>query len=621
MPKANEMIVQVLEEAGVEYLFGIPGGGTGQIYDCLFGHEDKVRTILARHEQAAAIMADAYGRATGKPAAIMGQGLFMGSNAAFGIMEAFLSSTPMLVLTDTSDGGSAQHPANQSGAGEYGSVDLHSMFRAMTKYTTLATTAKEAVLGTQLAIKHATSGRQGPACVLMRSASIVGEVDLESPPFIHHTGGYLNTRPPQAGPQDVEDVVKLLAGAQKPVMVVGNGVHMAQAHGQVQQLAELWGMPVATSYKGKSAIAETHSLAVGMVGIYGQRAAATAVGEADVVIVIGAKLSPQDTVRERPNVFDPLRQHIVQIDIDARNTGWTFPVEIGLVGDAKAVLNQLVEASQPVADATVAQERTGALQRQKSSLNYFEDPELLRDSSPVLPQRLVRIMQETLDPSTLFALDAGNNRTWMAHFYKSQQPGTFFCPGGTAGMGWAPASSRCPQAGSPRLPRGRGNRRRRLHDVGPCHIDRGAVPASGDMDCAQRWRPRYGATPPSGPRDILKLRGNRPRRSSQRHGRMGCTGKRLPSLCPSPPRRRCLWPTGCYRCDHRPRPQPRRLAPRRPRSNRDLGGIGAEERTSPTRERSTLPSPSPPGWWTKWVSKRSGDRPLQLLSGRCCPGW
>ena len=437
MPKANEMIVQVLEEAGVEYLFGIPGGGTGQIYDCLFGHEDKVRTILARHEQAAAIMADAYGRATGKLAAIMGQGLFMGSNAAFGIMEAFLSSTPMLVLTDTSDGGSAQHPANQSGAGEYGSVDLHSMFRAMTKYTTLATTAKEAVLGTQLAIKHATSGRQGPACVLMRSASIVGEVDLESPPFIHHTGGYLNTRAPHAGPQDVEDVVKLLAGAQKPVMVVGNGVHMAQAHSQVQQLAELWGMPVATSYKGKSAIAETHSLAVGMVGIYGQRAAATAVGEADVVIVVGAKLSPQDTVRERPNVFDPLRQHIVQIDIDPRNTGWTFPVEIGLVGDAKAVLNQLVEASQPVADATVAQERTGALQRQKSSLNYFEDPELLRDSSPVLPQRLVRIMQETLDPSTLFALDAGNNRTWMAHFYKSQQPGTFFCPGGTAGMGWA----------------------------------------------------------------------------------------------------------------------------------------------------------------------------------------
>ena len=437
MPKAHEMIVQVLEEAGIDCLFGIPGGGTGQIYDSLVGHEDKVRTILARHEGAAAIMADAYARATGRPAAIMGQGLFMGSNAAFGIMEAFLSSTPMLVLTDTSDGGSAQHPANQSGAGEYGSVDLHNIFRSMTKYTTLATTAKEAVLGTQLAIKHATSGRQGPACVLMRSASIVGEVDLESPPFIHHTAGYLNTRLPQAAPQDVEEVVRLLAGARKPVMVVGNGVHIAQGRALVQELAEQWGMPVATSYKGKSVIAETHPLAVGMVGVYGQRAAANAVGDADVVLVVGAKLSPQDTVRERPNVFDPRRQHIIQIDIDPRNTGWTFPVEIGLVGDARAVLSQLVDASRSAADPNEAQRRSEALQAQKASLSYYEDPELLRDSSPVLPQRLVRILQDTVDPSTLFALDAGNNRTWMAHFYKAQQAGTFFCPGGTAGMGWA----------------------------------------------------------------------------------------------------------------------------------------------------------------------------------------
>ncbi len=124
MPQANELIVQALEEAGREYVFGIPGGGTGQIYGLLFGKEDRIKTILCRHEQTAAIMADVYGRATGKPAVVMGQGLFIGSNASFGIMEAMLSSSPMVVLTDTSDGGSAQHPANQSGAGDYGSIDL-----------------------------------------------------------------------------------------------------------------------------------------------------------------------------------------------------------------------------------------------------------------------------------------------------------------------------------------------------------------------------------------------------------------------------------------------------------------------------------------------------------------
>ena len=443
MARADELIVQVLEEAGVDHLFGIPGGGTGQIFVSLQGGQGKTRTVLVRHEQAAAIMADAYGRATGKPAAIMGQGGFMGSNASFGIMEAFLSSSPMLVLTDTSDGGVAQHPANQSGAGEYGSIDLPNIFRSMTKYTTLATTAKEAVLGTQLALKHATSGRPGPACVLMRSSSIVGEVDMESPPFIHHTSGYLNTSKPQASPQDVEKAVDLLRNASRPVLVVGNGVHIARAYSQVRELAELWGMPVATSYKGKSVIEETHPLSVGMVGVYGQRAANAVVGEADVVLVAGARLSSQETVRERPQVFDPRRQRIIQIDIDARNTGWTFPGELGLVGDAGSVLSQILEASGALAPQVQdrARERRLHVQANKDRLGFYHDPELFQDSSPVMPQRLVRLLQETLAPESLIALDAGNNRTWMCHLYQAQRTGTFFCPGGMAGMGWSlPAS-------------------------------------------------------------------------------------------------------------------------------------------------------------------------------------
>ena len=438
MPQANELIVQALEEAGIEYVFGIPGGGTGQIYGLLYGKEDRIKTILCRHEQTAAIMADVYGRATGKPAVVMGQGLFIGSNASFGIMEAMLSSSPMVVLTDTSDGGSAQHPANQSGAGEYGSIDLPSIFKAMTKYTTLATSPKEAVIGTQLAIKHATSGRPGPACVLMRSASIGGEVDVESPPFIHSTTGYLNTAKPQSAPQDIERAIEILSNAKRPVLVAGNGVHLSKSHPQLQQLAELWNMPVATSYKGKSAIAETHPLSVGMVGVYGQAAANSAVGDADTVVIVGAKLSPQDTVRERPSVFDPRRQHIIQIDIDDRNAGWTFPVELGLIGDAGSILNQLLEASQEAASSSAGnrQEWADGLPKLKTDLQFYRDPAMGLDTSPVTPQRLVSILQENLPQDTIFSLDAGNNRTWMAHLYQARQANTFFCPGGTAGMGW-----------------------------------------------------------------------------------------------------------------------------------------------------------------------------------------
>ena len=438
MPQANELIVQFLQEAGIDAVFGIPGGGTGQIFARLVGKEPAINTYLTRHEQTAAIMADAYARATGKPAVIMGQGLFMGSNAAFGIMEAMLSSSPMLVLTDTSDGGVGQHPANQSGAGEYGSIDLHNIFRAMTKYTTLATSPKEAALGAQLAIKHSLSGRPGPACLLMRTAAIGGEVDLESPPFIHDTAGYLNTAKPQAAPQDIERAVEILSQSRRPVIVAGNGVHIAGAHDALRRLAEQWDAPVATSYKGKSAIAETHPLSVGMVGIYGQEAANRAVGDADTVVIVGAKLSPQDTVRERPGVFNPRGQRIIQIDIDDRNAGWTFPVELGLIGDADSILGQLVAASADRAAAAADNRRewAGALAGRKREQGFYEDAGLHTDASPALPQRVVRLLQETMPANTVYALDAGNNRTWMAHLFQSQQAHTFFCPGGTAGMGW-----------------------------------------------------------------------------------------------------------------------------------------------------------------------------------------
>ena len=438
MPSASEMIVQTLEEAGVEYVFGIPGGGTGQIFQILETKLDRIKPLLVRHEQVAAIMADAYGRASGKPAAIMGQGLFMGSNATFGIMDAMLSSSPMLILTDTSDGGAAQRPANQSGAGEYGSIDLQSIFKSMTKYTTLATSPKEAVLGTQMAIKHAVSGRPGPTTVLMRSAAISGQVDVESPPFIHNASGFLNTAKPASAPVDIQRAVKILNESRRPVIIAGNGVHVARAHSELQQLAEQWGIPVAPSYKGKSAISEDHPLALGMVGTYGQETANKAVGDADTVLVVGALLRSQETVGERPDIFDPTKQRIIQIDIDERNAGWSFPVELGLIGDAKVILEQIVEASDMAApDNSGRQVWTDSMPVRRETGGYHDQPEMHEDSSPIKPQRLIAQLQATMDPSTIYTLDAGNNRTWMAHLYRAQQANTFYSPGGTAGMGWA----------------------------------------------------------------------------------------------------------------------------------------------------------------------------------------
>lgn len=432
------MLVKVMVEAGIDHVFGIPGGGSMAIYEALHDYRDRIKVVLTHHEHSAAIMADAYGRATGKPAVIMGQGVFMGSNAAFGIMEAYMSSSPMIILTDTSDGEFALHGNNQSGAGYYGTVDLLSIFRGMTKFTTLATTPKEAVMGLQLAIKHATTGRPGPACVLMRSRSIVGEVDEKNPPFIQPTKGYLNVSRPAVRPEDVRRVTELLMEAKSPVIMAGHGVHLSGAHKELRDLAELLSIPVVTTYKGKSAIAETHPLALGMAGVYGQPAANSWVGQSDLVITVGARMAPADTSRENPAVFNPSRQRFVQIDIEPNNVGWVFPVEVGMVGDAKDALGQIVEAARPLAGelAAKARRRMQDLQKAKAAPNFYNHPTLTSPSAPVYPQRLVRLLQETLDPSTLITLDAGNNRVWMCQFYQSQQEHTFYAPGGTAGMGW-----------------------------------------------------------------------------------------------------------------------------------------------------------------------------------------
>jgi acetolactate synthase-1/2/3 large subunit len=436
-----QAILRVLEEAGIQYIFGVPGGGSMLIFTECYDHRDALQPILVRNEQVAAVMADAYARASGRPAAILGQGAFIASYASFGIMEALMSSSPIVALTDTSDFGMGPRPVAQSGTGEYGSVDLLGSFRAMTKYTSYATTAKEAAIGLQLAVKHAISGNPGPACLLFRSAAALGEINLEAPPFLHPTAGYLARPAATADAASVERAVALLGAAANPVIVAGKGVHNARAHSELKAVAERWAIPVATSYKGKTALEEVHPLALGMMGTYGNAVANAVVSEADTVLVVGAKLTSNDTAGER--LINPARQKLIQIDIEPNNAGWAVPLDVPLIGDAKAVLGQLLQASPNGNQLTTkARRRTDQIQERKRQEHFFAwDERVDADSSPVFPQRLARLLQEHLDPTSNICLDAGNNRLWMGLFYQSRKSHSIFAPGGLAGMGWAlPAS-------------------------------------------------------------------------------------------------------------------------------------------------------------------------------------
>jgi acetolactate synthase-1/2/3 large subunit len=444
MTKASEQICDVLIEAGIEHVFGMPGGGASVIWNSLTNRQDKINTVLVRHEQAASCMADMYGRLTGKPAVLIGQGPFIGSSGTFGILEAFLSCSPMLVLTDTSDANTfSQHGNYQSGTGEHGSYDLPGMLRAASKYVTYAVTPEEAVQGVQLAIKQATSGRPGPACVVMRTAAIAGEVNPESIPKIYPTERYLRSSLTTPLRIELEKAAELLIKANYPVLIAGNGVHVSKAYTELRQLAELLGMPVATSYKGKSTFPETHPLAVGMMGTYGHKLANNVIADADVLLVAGSELSPDNTLYESTKLIDPSRQMIIQIDVDPRNAGWTYPVEMALIGDLKPALQGLLEVLEERGGKglPLAEKRTTVLGKRKQAEGFFDTPEMYSTVSPILPQRLVKELNKAVSPSTILTLDAGNNRLWMSHFFQSKEVGTVFGPGGIGGMGWGVAAA------------------------------------------------------------------------------------------------------------------------------------------------------------------------------------
>lgn len=432
---AAAAIVETLIDHSIPYVFGVPGGGTIEIYNTMRQYRGEITPVLTRHEQAASCMADAYGRLTGTPGVLMGQGAFIASNGMFGILEASLSGSPMVVITEASADDFAQFGNYQAGIGEYGGFDLPQILKGATKYTTVAATPKQAVQGVRLAIKHATQGRPGPAAVILHSAAIHGEVDLDAPPRLYPSRNYGLAGPAVASQEAVGRAATALKDARKPVIICGNGVHNSRAYEVVQELAELLQAPVTTTYTGKGSFPEVHELAVGVMGTFGQATANRVVAEADLLLVLGSKLDSMDTCQFNRALIDPDRQQIVQVDIEPRNLGWSLPVDVPLLGDAGAVAKQLVQELRQ-GRAPTPRAITPYLDAVRVEEQFFESPDEDSEVGPLLPQRVVQELNKHLPEDALIAVDAGNNRLWMTNLFRTRSPQSFLAPGGTGGMGW-----------------------------------------------------------------------------------------------------------------------------------------------------------------------------------------
>ncbi len=433
--RTSDAVLQVLAEAGIGMVFGIAGGHTGRLFMSLANHQNQIRTVLVRHESLAGVMAEVYGRLTGRPGVIIGQGPWVLGNGLLGTLEAHLSSSPMLLLTDFSDNpGFDLHGPYQAGTGGWGTWNARQAFAALTKEVFEAHQPEAGVQATQFAIKHALAGQPGPVAVLYASGGLSGHVGPDSVPKLYRTTPYITDQRLPANPDEVLAAVQILSTAKNPVIIAGNGVRIAQAFDELRAFAEGFGAPVVTTASGKGTYAENHSLALGVFGTFGTPGANAAVAEADVVVVVGSKLGISDTARANPLLLDPGRQTFVQIDIEPRNASWTFPADQLVRADAKRALPEMTKAF--AHDATRRVSAEARVRSYREAHGFFNAPAYTSDEEPILPQRVIGALRNVLPDDAIVTCDAGENRILMTHFYQNRAANGFLQAAGAGPMGF-----------------------------------------------------------------------------------------------------------------------------------------------------------------------------------------
>ncbi|MFD1645426.1 thiamine pyrophosphate-binding protein [Haloarchaeobius litoreus] len=424
-----ERVVETLSALGTEYVFGYPGGRVIEVFETLADH-DEIQVVRPRDEREASVMAESYGRMTGQPGVLAGQGPWIGSLGNMGQMEARLASSPMVAITEASERGdySTLAPYQQS-RGDYGGLALPKILDGVTKEWWFPRSPTETVRSTQLAFKHATAGRPGPTAVILDGDAVSEEFPEDAIPPVWDDERQVRNWQAQPTDDDLADAVEALESAERPVIISGNGVHAADAYDELQAVADAYDAVVATSYLGKSTIPETHGRASGVIGSFGHEGANQVVSEADTLLVVGCRMNPMDTNWQAASFIRPDEQTIVHADIDTRNAGWVYPADVGLIGDAAESLAALADAG--------GSENGWAKARAAEAREDFAVPECESDATPIMPQRACKAIESVVDSDTVVTADSGNNRFWLLNYLQTPDTETYYGSGGVGGMGWA----------------------------------------------------------------------------------------------------------------------------------------------------------------------------------------
>jgi acetolactate synthase-1/2/3 large subunit len=419
-----EMVMRALQDQGVEYIFGYPGGAVLPIYDAMF-HQEKVRHVLVRHEQGAVHAAEGYARSTGKVGCVLVTSGPGATNAVTGLTDALMDSVPIVCIT-------GQVPTHLIGSDAFQECDTVGITRSCTKHNYLVKRIEDLPRVLHEAFYVAANGRPGPVVIDIPKDLQFATGAYERPRDNQHK----TYRPKVKGDLDrIRAAVELMVQAKRPVFYTGGGVVNSgpEAAMLLRELVKLTGFPITSTLMGLGAFPASDKLFLGMLGMHGTYEANLAMHDCDLMVAIGARFD--DRITGRLDAFSPGSRKI-HVDIDPSSINKNVKVDVGIVGDCAHVLEDMVRLWRSGAKAA----DRAALKTWWDQINVWRSRNCLAyapSKETIKPQYAVqRLYELTKGRDVFITTEVGQHQMWAAQFFKFEEPNRWMTSGGLGTMGY-----------------------------------------------------------------------------------------------------------------------------------------------------------------------------------------
>ncbi|MCJ7747417.1 MAG: thiamine pyrophosphate-binding protein [Desulfobacterales bacterium] len=434
--RGADIIAEYLVKEKVPYLFGLCGHGDIGFLDAFYDRQDKIKALTVRHEQAAGHMADAYFRVAHKPVATFTSCGPGSTNLLTALASAMMDSSAFLAITgDVPTSQFGRSPFQETG--RHYQAEFPNVIRPYVKKSFQPTRVEMIPLMIRQAFKTMLTGRTGPVNIDIPLNCFAEEADVEIPEPELWRGG-ISSRG-AGNPELLEKVLELLLSTDKPCIIAGHGAVLSEVAPELRRLVDLLNLPVATTANGKGIIPADHPLSLGVVGRNGSYMANEACRSCDVLLALGVKFDDRQSSAWIPGyTFNIPPTKLIHVEIDPDEMARNYPPTLGILGDAKAFLKELLKLAETKVKKDKKRNKAwlDEIQNWRKGWEEFNRPNLNSTVVPIRPERLVRDIREVMPRDAILISDVGEHHNWLLQFYDVYEPGGMLQSWGFASMGF-----------------------------------------------------------------------------------------------------------------------------------------------------------------------------------------